>query len=183
MSKKIIVIRGSAAGPKAAAKARRMDEFAEITMFQKGPDLSMASCCYPYFVGGFFDDCNKLLCTPTGVVRDPKFYWNAKGIVAKINTEVTKIERQKKIVEFPDLLTGEKGKQEYDKLIIATGATANMPPIPGTNLEGITILQSMQDADYLRNIRDEGRIKKAVVLGGGLIDIKIMTPNKYDNLL
>ncbi|RQW02970.1 pyridine nucleotide-disulfide oxidoreductase, partial [candidate division KSB1 bacterium] len=53
--KKIIVIGGSAAGPKAAARARRMDEFAEITMFQKGPDLSMASCGFPYFVGGFFD--------------------------------------------------------------------------------------------------------------------------------
>ena len=85
MGKKIIVIGGAAAGPKAAARARRMDEFAEITMFQKGPDLSMASCGYPYFVGGFFDDRNKLLCTPTGIVRDPKFYWNAKGIDAKVN--------------------------------------------------------------------------------------------------
>ena len=61
MSKRIIVIGGSAAGPKAAAKARRMDEFAEITMFQKAPDLSMASCGFPYFVGGFFDDRNKLI--------------------------------------------------------------------------------------------------------------------------
>ncbi|MBN1116126.1 MAG: FAD-dependent oxidoreductase [Bacteroidales bacterium] len=174
MSKKIIVIGGSAAGPKAAAKARRMDEFAEITMFQKAPDLSMASCGFPYFVGGFFDDRNKLLCTPTGVVRDPKFYWNAKGIVARVNTEITKIDRQNKKVEFTDLSTGEKGIQEYDKLVIATGATANMPPIPGTDLDGITTLQSMQDADYLRKIRDEGKIKKAVVIGGGLIGIETL---------
>ena len=174
MSKKIIVIGGSAAGPKAAAKARRMDEFAEITMFQKGPDLSMASCGYPYFVGGFFDDRNKLLCTPTGVVRDPKFYWNAKGIVANVNTEVTGIDRKNKKVEFIDLSNGEKGSQEYDKLIIATGATANMPPIPGTDLEGITTLQSMKDADYLRKIRDEGKITKAVVIGGGLIGIETL---------
>lgn len=174
MAKKIIVIGGSAAGPKAAAKARRMDEIAEITMFQKGPDLSMASCGYPYFVGGFFDDRNKLLCTPTGVVRDPKFYWNAKGIAAKVNIEVTKIDRQNKTVEFIDLLTKKKGTQEYDKLIIATGATANKPPIPGVELEGITTLQSMQDADYLRKIRDEGKIKKAVVIGGGLIGIETL---------
>ncbi|NBC84010.1 MAG: FAD-dependent oxidoreductase [Bacteroidetes bacterium] len=174
MAKKIIVIGGSAAGPKAAAKARRMDETAEITMFQKGPDLSMASCGYPYFVGGFFDDRNKLLCTPTGVVRDPKFYWNAKGITAKVNTEVTKIDTANKTIEFVNLLSNEKGSQGYDKLIITTGATANMPPIPGTDLEGITTLQSMQDADYLRKIRDEGKIKKAVVIGGGLIGIETL---------
>ena len=172
--KRIIVIGGSAAGPKAAARARRMDEFAEITMFQKGPDLSMASCGFPYFVGGFFDDRNKLLCTPTGVVRDPKFYWNAKGIVARINTEVTRIDRQNKCVEYQDLITGEKGKQVYDKLIIATGATANRPPIKGIDLDGITTLQSMQDADYLRKIRDDGRIKKAVVIGGGLIGLETL---------
>ena len=174
MTKRIIVIGGSAAGPKAAAKARRMDEFAAITMFQKGPDLSMASCGYPYYVGGFFDDRNKLLCTPTGVVRDPKFYWNAKGIVAKVNTEITRIDRAKKVVEYTDLGTGEKGIQEYDKLIIATGARANMPPIKGVDLKGITTLQSMQDADYLRKIRDEGKVKKAVVIGGGLIGIETL---------
>jgi NADPH-dependent 2,4-dienoyl-CoA reductase/sulfur reductase-like enzyme len=89
-TKKIVIIGGSAAGPKAAAKARRMDEFAEIIMFQKAPDLSMASCGYPYYIGGFFDDRNMLLCTPTGTVRDPKFYWNAKGIDARVNTEITK---------------------------------------------------------------------------------------------
>ena len=172
MSKKIIVIGGSAAGPKAAAKARRMDEFADITVLQKGPDLSMASCGYPYYVGGFFDDRNQLLCTPAGVVRDTKFYWNAKGIKTKVETEVTKIDRQNKQVEFVDLVTGEKGVQSYDKLVIATGAVAGMPPVPGINLKGITTLQSLQDADYLRKIKDDGKIRKAVVIGGGLIGIE-----------
>ncbi|SFE05649.1 FAD-dependent oxidoreductase [Thermophagus xiamenensis] len=172
--KKIIVIGGSAAGPKAASKARRMDEFADITMFQKAPELSMASCGYPYYVGGFFDDRNKLLCTPTGVVRDPKFFWSAKGIVAKVNTEVTRIDRKNKVVEYTNLKTGEKGSQPYDKLILATGSIPNMPPVPGNDLEGITTLQSMQDADFLRKIRDEGKIKKAVVIGGGLIGIETL---------
>jgi NADPH-dependent 2,4-dienoyl-CoA reductase/sulfur reductase-like enzyme/rhodanese-related sulfurtransferase len=174
MRKKIIVIGGSAAGPKAAAKARRMDENAEITMIQKDSDLSMASCGYPYYIGGFFDDRNKLLCTPTGVVRDPKFFWNAKGIEAKVSTEVVGIDRESKKVEFQNLLTGEKGVQEYDKLVIATGATPRIPPVPGADLEGITTLQSMQDADYLRKIRDNGTIKKAVVIGGGLIGIETL---------
>ena len=172
--KRIVVIGGSAAGPKAAAKARRMDESAEIIMFQKGPELSMASCGYPYFVGGFFDDRNQLLCTPTGVVRDPKFYWNAKGIKARVNAEVISIDRVNKKITVRDLLTAEEEEQEYDKLIIATGAIPNMPPIPGTDLEGITTLQSMKDADYLRDIRDNGKIKKAVVIGGGLIGVETL---------
>jgi NADPH-dependent 2,4-dienoyl-CoA reductase/sulfur reductase-like enzyme/rhodanese-related sulfurtransferase len=171
---KIVVIGGSAAGPKAAAKARRMNENAEVILFQKGPDLSMASCGYPYYVGGFFDDKNKLLCTPTGVVRDPKFYWNAKGIKAIINTEVTKIDRANKQIEYTNKLTGESGKQDYDKLVITTGATPNMPPIPGTNLKGISTLQSISDAEYLRKIRDEKKITKAVVIGGGLIGIETL---------
>ena len=174
MGKKIVVIGGSAAGPKAAARARRMDEFAEITMFQKGPDLSMASCGYPYFVGGFFDDRNKLLCTPTGVVRDPRFYWNAKGILAKVNTEVIRIDRQNKTIAFIDKTTGEEGTHDYDKLIIATGASAKMPPVPGVELDGITTLQSMQDAEYLRKIRDEKSVEKAVVIGGGLIGLETL---------
>jgi len=76
--RRIIVIGGSAAGPKAAAKARRLDEQAEVIIIQKETDLSMASCGYPYYVGGVFDDRNMLLCTPTGVVRNPTFYMNAK---------------------------------------------------------------------------------------------------------
>ncbi|MBN2485781.1 MAG: FAD-dependent oxidoreductase [Bacteroidales bacterium] len=171
-SKKIVVIGGSAAGPKAASKARRMDEFAEITIIQKDADLSMASCGYPYYVGGFFDNRNMLLSTPTGVVRDQKFYLNAKGINARVNTEATRIDTSLKKVVLKDLITGQEDTINYDKLIIATGSVPNVPPIEGINLDGITTLQSMKDADYLRKIRDEKKITKAVVIGGGLIGIE-----------
>ncbi|MBN2807356.1 MAG: FAD-dependent oxidoreductase [Prolixibacteraceae bacterium] len=170
--KKIVVIGGSAAGPKAASKARRLNEFADITILQKDADLSMASCGYPYYVGGFFDNRNQLLSTPTGVVRDQKFYLKAKGINALVNTEALQIDRSKKIVKAQNLLTGEKFDVPYDKLILATGASPNIPPIEGVELEGITTLQSMRDADYLRKIRDEKKIQKAVVLGGGLIGME-----------
>lgn len=170
--KRIVVIGGSAAGPKAAAKARRMDEHAEVVILQKDADLSMASCGYPYYVGGYFDDRNMLLCTPAGVVRDPQFYLNAKNISAGTNTEVTGIDREAREVSFKSLLTGVTGTITYDKLIIATGATPRMPPIPGADLKGITTLQSMKDADFLRKVRDEGLIKKAVIIGGGLIGIE-----------
>ncbi len=169
---KLVIIGGSAAGAKAAAKARRLDEFAEITIIQKGPDLSMAACGYPYYVGGEFDDRNMLLCTPTGVTRDSDFFAKAKGITALTETEVISIDRKQKIVVCRNTKTDDDQQIPYDKLIIATGATANLPPFPNIELEGITALLTMQDADYLRAIRDAKKIKKAVIIGGGLIGVE-----------
>ena len=171
-TKKIVVIGGSAAGAKAAAKARRLDEFADITIIQKDHDLSMASCGYPYYVGGTFNDRNALLCTPAGVVRDPVFFQKAKKINALIETEVIAINRSEKSVLCRNVKSGEQQSIAYDKLVIATGARANVPPIPGVDLEGITTLVSMANTDYLRQIRDSGTVKKAVVIGGGLIGIE-----------
>jgi NADPH-dependent 2,4-dienoyl-CoA reductase/sulfur reductase-like enzyme/rhodanese-related sulfurtransferase len=172
MAKKIIVVGGSASGPKAAARARRLDYEAEITIIQKAHDLSMASCGYPYYVGGFFDDRNQLLCTPTGVIRDPVYYMKAKNINALTDTEVISIDRKAKTVRAKDLQSGKESDHPYDKLILAMGAHPRMPPVPGIDLEGITTLQSMPDADFLRKVRDEGKIRKAVVVGGGLIGIE-----------
>jgi NADPH-dependent 2,4-dienoyl-CoA reductase/sulfur reductase-like enzyme/rhodanese-related sulfurtransferase len=172
MAKKIIVIGGSAAGPKSAARARRLADDAEITVIQKSHELSMASCGFPYYVGGFFNDRNQLLTTPTGVVRDPSYYMKAKNIVARTDTEAVAIDRKTKTVTTKNLLTGSTDTLAYDKLILAMGATPRMPPIPGIDLDGITTLQSMADADFLRKVRDEGKIKKAVVVGGGLIGIE-----------
>ncbi len=169
---KIVVVGGSAAGAKAAAKARRLDEFVEITLIQKAPDLSMASCGYPYYVGGLFNDRNLLLCTPAGVTRNPTFFNKAKAIKALVETEVLKIDRQEKQVLCRDLKTGSEQLLPYDKLIISTGAKANIPPIPGIDLDGITTLLTMADTDYLRRICDEKKIKQAVVVGGGLIGVE-----------
>ena len=170
--RRIVVIGGSAAGPKAAAKARRINSSAEIIILQKEGDLSMASCGYPYYVGGYFDDRNMLISTASGTVRNPQFYLDAKDIGARVNTEVTAIYRKKRAVFFRNTLTGEEGEMPYDKLVLATGAVPRMPPIPGAGMEGITTLQSMRDADFLRKVRDEGKIKKAVIIGGGLIGIE-----------
>ncbi|HPX57155.1 MAG TPA: FAD-dependent oxidoreductase, partial [Syntrophales bacterium] len=172
MAKRIIVVGGSAAGPKAAAKARRVDPHAEIILFQKDPELSMASCGYPYYVGGFFDDRNMLLSTPTGVVRNPQFYINAKGIEARAGVEVLSIDRAGKAITCRNIRTGEEGSLSYDKLILATGAVPKIPPVPGTGLKGITSLHSMKDADFLRGLRDSKSIRKAVIIGGGLIGIE-----------
>ena len=134
--KRIVVIGGSAAGPKAAAKARRIDENAEVTIVQRIPELSMASCGYPYYVGGYFDDRNALLASATGVVRDPIYYMNAKNIVARTETEAISIDRANKTVLCQDMRTGQGDEIFYDSLVLATGAFPNMPSVPGCELEG-----------------------------------------------
>lgn len=172
VSKKIVVIGGSAAGAKAAAKARRLDQKAEITIIQRDPDLSMASCGYPYYIGGVFDDRKMLLATPTGVVRDPAFFLKTKNIKALTETDAVAIDRVKKNVTCVDLKTKDQYLLDYDKLILCTGAGAALPPIPGVELEGVTTLLSMSDTDYLRRVRDKNKAGGAVVIGGGLIGVE-----------
>lgn len=172
MAKKIVVIGGSAAGPKAASKARRMDQDAEITLIQKGKYLSMASCGYPYFVGGVFDDPNQLISTPTGVPRDPNFFFKVKNIKALVETEVTAINRKQKSVTVKNLANGKQDTITYDKLVIATGANPVVPKLPGIDLQGVTTLQSMEDALYLKERVKAGDVEHAVIVGGGLIGIE-----------
>lgn len=169
---RIVVIGGTAAGPKAASRAKRLNEQAEVTVLQKAPELSMGSCGYPYYVAGEVDDRAKLLSTGAGVVRDQAFFAGAKGITAMVNTEATAIDREGHVVTWKNLVTGETGHLPYDKLILTTGAKAKLPPIPGRELAGVTTLASLANADKLRAIADAGKGKKAVIIGGGLIGME-----------
>jgi NADPH-dependent 2,4-dienoyl-CoA reductase/sulfur reductase-like enzyme/rhodanese-related sulfurtransferase len=172
MGEKIIIIGGSAAGPKVASKIRRMDQEAEITIIQKGKYLSMASCGYPYFVGGVFDNLNQLISTPTGAIRDPHFFSKVKAINALVETEAISINKEKKTITVRDLPRGKDKDLSYDKLVLTTGASPVKPPIPGISLEGIDALQSMEDAVKLKSVAKEKRVKKALIVGGGLIGIE-----------
>jgi len=169
---RIVVIGGTAAGPKAAARAKRLAEQAEVTLLQKAPELSMASCGYPYYVAGEVTDRGKLLSTGAGVIRDPAFFAGAKGVAAMVDTEATAIDREKRTVAWKNLKTGQTGHLPYDKLILATGAKPRVPPIPGRELAGVATLASLADADALRTIAAGGKGKKAVIVGGGLIGME-----------
>ncbi len=171
MAKKIVVIGGSAAGAKAASKARRLDMDAEITIVQKDIDLSQASCGFPYYIGGTFDARNSLISTSYGKVRNPDFFWDNKKIKVFNGTEAVSIDRQKKQVLCRPV-SGEEFSLEYDKLIYATGARAKTFPLPGIDQEGITTLLSMEDTDSLHRAATAGNVKEAVVVGGGLIGVE-----------
>jgi NADPH-dependent 2,4-dienoyl-CoA reductase/sulfur reductase-like enzyme/rhodanese-related sulfurtransferase len=172
MPRKFVVIGGSAAGPKAASKIRRLDQEAEITIVQKGKYLSMASCGYPYFVGGVFDDMNQLIATPTGAPRDPNFFAATKAITALTETEAISIDRSARKVTVRNLSTGAESELPYDKLILTTGATPVIPRLPGMELDGIDSLQSMEDAVKLKDLVVGKKARKAVIIGGGLIGIE-----------
>lgn len=170
--RRIVVVGGSAAGPKAAARARRLDPKAQITIVQKGRYLSMASCAYPYYVARVFDDRNALLSTPAGAVRDPAFFRNAKDIVALTETEALAINRPRKTLACRNLASGASVHLPYDKLVLATGATPVRLPVPGADLEGVTGLHTMEDTDFLRDVSERRRARRAVVVGGGLIGVE-----------
>lgn len=171
VSKRIVVIGGTAAGPKAASRIKRLDQAAEVTLLQKAPELSMASCGYPYYVEGLFKERDKLLSTPAGVVRNPAFFAGAKGFTALVGTEAMAIDRKAKTVSWTNS-SGETGLLPYDKLIICTGSVAKMPPIPGRERQGVTTLHSMKDADDMRAWAETAKGKKVVIVGGGLIGIE-----------
>ncbi len=114
--------------------------------------------------GRLFGNLNLMLCTPAGVVRYPKFFMNVKNVVAKTSTEIITIDRQKREVLCRNLETDKNETLAYDKLILVTGAFPRMPPVHRIDLEWITALQSMADTDFLQKIRDEGKIKKAVIM-------------------
>jgi NADPH-dependent 2,4-dienoyl-CoA reductase/sulfur reductase-like enzyme/rhodanese-related sulfurtransferase len=170
--KRIVVIGGSAAGAKAAAKAARIDPHADITILQRDSEFSMAACGYPYYVGGVFNNRIQLISSPTGAVRNSKFFLNAKGIDAIAKTEALAIDPQARIVTCKSLETGDIFEKKYDKLIIATGARPVLPPNLDGSLEGVATFHSLRDADYLRGVRDEGRVQQAVIVGGGLIGLE-----------
>ncbi|MBU1218425.1 FAD-dependent oxidoreductase [Myxococcota bacterium] len=169
---RIVIIGGSAAGPKTAARARRLAPDAHITMIEAGENITMSSCGYPFYIGGRFDERRHLLETPTGILRDPAYFKTNKDIDVLINTEVTRIDRWGKNVELRNLYSGEVSTLPYDRLMISTGSTAIMPPVPGISLPGVTALKTLPDADYIRKVRDEKQVKNAVIIGGGLIGLE-----------
>ena len=169
---RIVVIGGTAAGPKAAARAKRLAPEAEVTLLQKEPELSMASCGYPYYVAGEVPKRDQLISTGAGVVRDPIFFAGAKGVAAMVHTEATAIDRANRTVAWKNNATGQSGHLPYDKLILATGARPRVPPLPGRDLAGVHTLASLADADALRAIAAAGKGKKAVIVGGGLIGME-----------
>jgi len=177
MGKKIVVIGGVACGPKAAARARRLDPEAEITVIEKGELLSYAGCGLPYFLSGDVKDVKGLMETPVGVVRDTVFFKNVKDITVLNRTLADSIDRKKKVVHTVNIKRGERSEVPYDKLVLATGGTPVLPPIPGRDtLNNVFTLCSqacVEDAMMIDRALGKEETKRAVIIGGGLIGLEV----------
>src|SRR5687767_14858146 len=126
MSKKVLIVGGVAGGASAAARVRRLDENAQIIMFEKGPHVSFSNCALPYHLSGIIENSDSL------VLMQPETFKKRFNIDARVNNEVVKIHRDKKTVTVKNLLTGEFYEESYDKLVLSPGASPIVP-----NLEGV----------------------------------------------
>lgn len=169
---KIVVIGGVAAGPKAAARAKRCDPSAQVTLVEKGEWISYGGCGLPYFLGATVKDINDLMTTSWEAVRTPEFMKNTKDIDTLLGWEATKINRTEKTVEVKDCKTGEIKILPYDKLVLATGAENFKPPMENIEATGVFGMKTPKDALDMQNyIKAEG-VSSAVVIGAGLIGME-----------
>ena len=171
--KKILVIGAVAAGLKSAAKARRCDPQAQITVLEKGEMISYAACGMPYVVSKDINSIQDLLTTPVGVARTPAFFKNTKNVEVRTRIEALSIDRTEKKVSVKDLTTGEKSEVPYDQLVIATGASPVQLSLPGVDLGNIFQMWRPNDAKAVRDLLEKGGVKNAVVMGAGLVGIEM----------
>ena len=164
---KVLVLGGVAAGTKVAAKLMREDRSNEVIVLNKGANISYAGCGLPYYVGHVIEDKAQL------IVNTPEKYEKLTGVKVYTETEAIQVLPDEKKVVARDLKTGEETTYDYDKLVIAVGASPAKPPIEGVNLENVFFVRTPEDAIKIRNLIDGGEVKKAVVVGAGYIGLEI----------
>ena len=164
---RIVIIGGGACGPKTAARSRRLDSTASITIIQNEPFISYAACGLPYLVSGTVSNSEKLLARTPEAFKE---YTNIKVLTA---TSAEKIDRANHSVEVLNRQTGEKHSIIYDKLVIATGANPVVPPLPGIELKGIHLLKRIPDAEAIIQLTKTVKNKKALIVGAGSVTCNV----------
>ena len=164
---KVVVIGGVAAGTKAAAKIKREDRSAQVDIYTKSSDISYAGCGLPYYVGGDIETRDEL------IVNTPEKFASLTGASVHIGQEATEIDPKAKTVVFKNAFDGTQKTVEYDKLIIASGASPIIPNIDGVKLEGVFAVRTPDDAIAMRNYIEKNNCKKAVVVGAGFIGMEM----------
>ena len=173
MALNILVIGGVALGPKAAARAKRLMPDANITMIDQGTYISYGGCGIPYYVGGDVAQMDGLRTTNAGVVRDEAFFENVKGIKAICHTRALSIDRKNKTVLVENTQTGEQSSMPYDKLVIATGSSPRIPPIPGNDLKNVTSVTCLEAAQAIQQQCAANKMEHAVIIGAGFIGLEM----------
>lgn len=164
---KVLIVGGVAAGTKVAAKLKRMDRSAGVTLITKGPDISYAGCGLPYYVGGMIQTREAL------IVNSPAKYAGLTGVQVLTGREAIHVDPSAKTVTTRNVSTGEQETYSYDKLVLATGASPIVPEIEGTDLQGVFTMRTPEDAVAARSWAADQAVKKAVVVGGSFIGLEL----------
>lgn len=162
-----LILGGVAAGTKTAAKLKRADRSANVTILTKDRDISYAGCGLPYYVGGLIESRDEL------IVNTPASFSALTGVDVRTGMEATGVDPANHTVTARNLETMKSETFTYDKLVIATGASPVMPPLPGITLPGVFKMRTPDDAIAVRSYAAEHGVKRAVVIGGGFIGLEI----------
>ena len=169
---KVIIIGGVAAGMSAAAKFKRLSPNDDVIVYEKGDIVSFGACGLPYYVGGFFEDSQEM------IARTPEQF-RESGVEIHTKHEVIDVDFSNKKVKVKNLITDEILEENYDKLMIASGARAIIPPIKNIDLENVVTLKSMDDGDKLRELMAKDEYKKVAIIGAGFIGLEAVEAAKH----
>ena len=167
MSVKPIIIGGAAGGATTAARLRRRDEKMQIIMFERGEYISYANCGLPYYIGDVIQSRDDLL------LQSPEAMKSKYNIDVRISSEVVEIIPSEKTVKLKDLQTGQLYTETYDHLVLATGSSPILPPIPGIDEDNVFTLWTIPDTDLIKAYIKNKKVEKAAVIGGGFIGLEV----------
>ena len=167
-----LIVGGVAGGATVAARLRRLDEQAEIILFERGEFVSYANCGLPYYIGGTITDRSDLF------VQTKAGFTKRFCVDVRVRHEVLSIDSAQKLVRVVDLLSGKEYDERYDKLVLSPGAEPLRPAIEGIDSDKIFTLRSVPDTDKIKTYIQRRKVKRAVIVGGGFIGLE-MAENLY----
>lgn len=164
---KIVIVGGVAGGATAAARLRRLDEQAEIIIFERSGYISYANCGLPYYIGGTIEDREEL------TLQTPEAFFERFRVNVKVRHEVIAVHPERKTVTVKELDTGREFEESYDKLLLSPGAKPTQPRLPGVGLDKLFTLRTVEDTLRIKNYIDETKPKSVVLAGGGFIGLEL----------
>ncbi len=167
MSKKILIVGGVAGGASTATRLRRIDEDAEITMYERGPHVSFSNCSLPFYLSGIVEKSDNL------VLMSPERFKNQYNITAKVNHEVIKINPENKTIDVENLNNGDITTENYDVLMLSPGANPIRPNIQGINNPNVFTVRNVPDVTNIKNYLENNEAKEVAIVGGGFIGIEV----------
>ena len=164
---KVVIVGGVAGGATAAARIRRLDEHAEIVVFERSGFISYANCGLPYYIGGIIEDPEDL------TLQTPESFFRRFRIHMKVHHEVTAIHPDRKTVSVKNLESGEEFEESYDKLLLSPGAKPLWPDLPGMDSKKLFTLRTVEDTFRIKEFVEQQKPKSAVMVGGGFIGLEV----------